>query len=230
VTKFTATSPALLANDQPARFSATLKEDGVTPIAGRILTITLGSGATAQTCTTGPTDSNGVASCTIRISQPLGPNALTANFAGDAFYKPSSDVEAVLVFAFVGGGAGGSFVIGDLNAVVGNAVTFWGAQWWKLNSLSGGSAPAAFEGFAENTSTAPPICGGTWTTDPGNSPPPPASLPSFMGVIGSSSITKTGPRISGDIARIVIVKTDPRYAPNPGHAGTGTVIAVVCTR
>jgi hypothetical protein len=29
-------------------------------------------------------------------------------------------------------------------------------------------------------------------------------------------------------AHIVVVKTNPGYRPNPGHAGTGTVVAQVC--
>lgn len=122
------------------------------------------------------------------------------------------------------------FVIGDANADVGDSVTFWGAQWATLNSLSGGAAPAAFKGFAEETSLTPPTCGGTWVTHPGNSSPPPATVPPFMAVIASSSITKSGPTISGDISRIVIVKTDPGYGPSPGHAGVGTVVAVLCSR
>jgi hypothetical protein len=122
------------------------------------------------------------------------------------------------------------FVIGDGNADVGDSVTFWGAQWAEVNSLSGGSAPAAFKGFAEQTSPTPPACEGTWTTHPGNSSNPPTTVPPFMAVIVSSSITKSGPTISGDIPRIVIVKTDPGYGPSPGHAGTGTVVAVLCSR
>jgi hypothetical protein len=130
-----------------------------------------------------------------------------------------------LVFAFAPGG--GSFVIGDKNAATGTSVTFWGAQWWKLNSLSGGSAPASFKGFAENPAT--PMCETGWSTDPGNSTPPPnGPLPAYMGVIVSSKITKSGSQISGDTPHIVVVKTDPGYQPNPGHAGTGTVVAQVC--
>jgi hypothetical protein len=225
--KFTATSPTLLASGQPATFSATLKEDGVTPISGRTVTITLGSGAGAQSCAV-TTDSSGTANCTITVNQPLGPNTVTANFASDAFFRPSSDTKAVLVFAFLGGAAGGSFVIGDGNAVVGNSVIFWSAQWAKANSLSGGPAPAAFKGFASHTSTTPPTCGGTWTTPPGNSSNPPATVPSFMVVIAASSITQSGPTISGNIPRLVIVKTNPGYGPAPGHTGTGTVVAVLC--
>ena len=33
---------------------------------------------------------------------------------------------------------------------------------------------------------------------------------------------------TGDTAHIVIVQTNGGYAPSPGHAGTGTVVAVVC--
>jgi len=49
-----------------------------------------------------------------------------------------------------------------------------------------------------------------------------------MEVIVSSNITKSGSTISGNIVEIVIVKTDPGYASDPGHAGTGTVVGVVC--
>jgi outer membrane protein assembly factor BamB len=130
-----------------------------------------------------------------------------------------------LVFAFAPGG--GSFAIGDRNSATGTHVTFWGAQWWKLNSLSGGDAPAAFKGFAKNP--AQPSCGTGWSTDPGNSAPPPnGPLPPDMGIIVTSKVTKSGSQISGNTPHIVVVKTDPGYQPNPGHEGTGTVEAQVC--
>ena len=49
-----------------------------------------------------------------------------------------------------------------------------------------------------------------------------------MPVLVASSVTKHGSTVSGDISHIVVVKTDPGYAPNPGHPGTGTVVAVFC--
>ena len=123
---------------------------------------------------------------------------------------------------------GGSFVIADGNSAVGNAVTFWGAQWSKLNSLSGGPAPAAFKGFANNPSTNP-ACGQSWSTDPGNSSdPPPAPLPGFILVRVASSIAKTGSMIAGNTPHVVVVEVDPGYEDNPGHAGTGTVAGVLC--
>jgi hypothetical protein len=131
----------------------------------------------------------------------------------------------VLIFASL---ASGTFVIGDGNAATGTAVTFWGAQWWKANDLSDGSAPASFKGF-ENEPAGLPACGTSWSTNPGNSAPPPSGpLPAFMAVIVSSSISKSGSTISGNTVKEVIVKTNPGYEPNPGHAGTGTVVATIC--
>jgi hypothetical protein len=126
---------------------------------------------------------------------------------------------------------GGTFVVGDLTVgplgqAIGKNVTFWGAQWWKLNSLSGGTAPAAFKGFED--APAMPGCNVNWTTRPGNSTPPPATIPAYMAIIVSSSITKSGSTISGDTPHLVIVKTDPGYQGNPGHAGTGTIVGVIC--
>ncbi len=120
---------------------------------------------------------------------------------------------------------GGSFVIGDESQA--GTVTFWGAQWAKTNTLSGGSAPSSFNGF--ESSPAQPSCGTTWTANAGNSSSPPAGpLPSYMAVVVVSHVTKSGSTISGDTLHVVIVHTNPGYAPDPGHAGTGTVVATVC--
>ena len=119
----------------------------------------------------------------------------------------------------------GMFVIGDQNAIVGNTVTFWGAQWWKLNSLSGGSAPPSFKGWASHANGCNP-----WTTEPGNSSDPPPAVAPFIEVIVSSSITKSGPTISGDAVALATVQTNPGYGPSPGHPGTGHVVSVVRCR
>jgi hypothetical protein len=153
-----------------------------------------------------------------------GPFTITVSIADAGGSKTTTRCQ-ILIFTGV---ASGDFVVGDGNASIGSAVTFWGAQWWKLNSLSGGTAPAAFKGF-ENVPNTPPACGVNWSTAPGNSAPPPAGpLPAFMAVIVSSTISKSGSTISGDTAHVVIVKTNPGYSPNPGHAGTGTVVATIC--
>lgn len=133
----------------------------------------------------------------------------------------------VLVFAFAPGG--GAFTIGDQENVTGATVNFWGAQWSKDNPTSIGSSAASFKGFAPVPTTPSCTAGATWSAGPGNSASPPAGpLPAFMGVIVTSSYGKSGSTIAGDIAHIIIVKTGPGYGPNPGHGGTGKVIAQLC--
>jgi hypothetical protein len=131
---------------------------------------------------------------------------------------------SVLIFRTA---TGGNFVIGDKSAGIGKSVNFWGPKWWSMNSLSGGSGPASFKGFEDSPATAG--CGTNWTTDPGNSTPPPAGpLPAYMAVIVSSKVSKSGPTISGNTVHVVVVKTNAGYAPSVGHAGTGTVVATIC--
>lgn len=227
-TSTTYTGPTVIAQDNPVTLSGRLLEDGVKPIAGRTLTLTLGSGAGAESCVTGPTDSSGNAQCTLPdITVAQGPEPLTAEFSGDAYYLPSVDTgKTAIVFAFP---ARGIFVLGD--KTVGAAppsITFWGSRWGAENILTGGNAPPSFKGFADSPGSGPPACGGTWTTSPGNSSLPVEALPAYMGTAVSTSITKKGSMISGIITKIVVVVTDPGYDADPGHPGTGTVVATFC--
>lgn len=209
------TGPALAGSS--TTLGATLLQDGGQPVVGRTVTLTLGS----QSCTA-VTGAAGSASCPVTASSVLGPATATATFAGDAYYAGDADSAQAIVYAYAPGG--GSFVIGDRSTT--GVVTFWGSQWAKENSLSGGAAPSAFKGFALHASAQ---CGTTWSTDPGNSAPPPAGpLPSYMAVIVATSAAKSGPTISGNTFSVVVVKTNSGYAANPGHAGTGTVVATVC--
>ena len=210
---------------------AQLLEDGTTaPVPfGQAITLSLGG----QSCT-GTADASGIASCTLVFNGALGPQPLKAEFAGDTYYLPSSDTsKTAIVFAFPSNGA---FVLGDTTVAFAGpftAVSWWGDGWAKENSLAGGQAPSAFKGFAEAvlslpTSSPPGSCGGTWTTSGGNSPPPVSDVPSYMGVLVASSVTKPGSTISGDFVQIVVVKTDAGFAPSPGHAGSGTIVATFC--
>ena len=221
-TATTYTGPTVIANGANTTFSAVLREDGIVAIAGRTITITLGSGSTTQTCN-GTTDATGTVSCSILVNQTLGPGTVAAGFTGDAFYLPSSNGAATILFAFP---AQGAFVVGDQTAS--GAVKFWGDDWSTVNMLSGGPAPDAFKGFATNTSE-PPTCGSAWTTNPGTSSQPPAgTLPSFMGVVVSTKVGQSGSTISGNVSKIIVVIPNAGYDPNPGHSGTGTVVATYC--
>ncbi|RNL79153.1 Ig-like domain-containing protein [Nocardioides marmorisolisilvae] len=92
-TVLTYVGPATVANDEPATLSAKLTEDIGPPVVGRNVTIKLGSGLTAQSCT-GPTNTSGIASCTIpSVHQPLNAAAtlpVGLTFAGDNFYMKST--------------------------------------------------------------------------------------------------------------------------------------------
>ncbi|HVS31410.1 MAG TPA: BACON domain-containing protein [Thermoanaerobaculia bacterium] len=221
-TTLTYTGDTVIADGGSASLSAILRDESGAPIADRTLTLTLGEGEHAQTCSA-TTDSSGHGQCSIdTVSQPSGPGMVMATFDGDDVYLSSSAAAPTLIYAFVGGG---HFVIGDTNATVGRNVTFWSSQWWKLNSLSGGAPRSAFKGFAESSTE---TCGSQWSSDPGNSAPPPAAVPEYLAVLASSRMQANGSRLEGDVVKIVVVQTNPGYAGNPGHPGTGVVVAVIC--
>ena len=218
--------PPFVANGLSATLSAVLTEDDPTPVAGRSVTLTLGTGAGAQSCTDPATDASGKAECTIAlVNQPLGVTPLSASFAGDAYYLPSGAATNVIVFQWT---SGGNFVIGDGNAAVGGTATFWSSQWSTLNTVSGGEAPSAFKGFAHSPN-GPTTCGApNWSTRTGNSPPPPASVPAYTAMLVTSNVTKSGTTISGTKPKIVIVSVNPGYGPSPSGTGTAVVVGVLC--
>ena len=158
---------------------------------------------------------------------------MTHSFGGRVRRLAVAGAAAAVVSLALAGGAladaptnTGPFVIGDQSVGLFSHVTFWGAQWWQDNTLSGGPAPAAFKGFVDDNAT--PVCGKPWSTDPGNSSHPPASVGPTVQAIVSSQITQDGSVISGDTTEVVTIAVDPGYAGNPGHPGTGTVISIDC--
>jgi PKD repeat protein len=220
-------APSALAQGSQITLSGTLTEDGSTPLSGRQVAFTVGSGSGTQSCSA-TTTGKGVATCSITLSQPLGPASVTASFLGDDYYLPSGATASTVVFAYTTGGA---FVVGDqsvgtMATATGKPVTFWSDQWSKANSLSGGAPPSSFKGFENSTPQL--ACGGSWTAGTGNNTAPPVSIPTYTAVVVSSGIAKNGSSISGDIQHVVIVKLDAGYQPAPGHPGTGTVVAVLC--
>ena len=228
-TGLTYTGPTVILQGANATLSAVLKEElnsSGLAIAGATVNFTLGG----QACS-GATSAAGVAQCTITgVSAVLGESVpITANFTGNTFYLPSSTSATAVVFAFPTYGA---FVVGNSSAAGGGTVTWWGSQWSKANQLSGGGAPSAFNGFAKTvnlpTSTPPSACGGPWSTSGGTSPPPTATVPSYMGTLVASSAIKSGTTVSGNTVSIVVVKVNPGFAPNGGGTATGTIVGTYC--
>jgi hypothetical protein len=210
-----------------ATVSATLTNACGTPLDDVVVVFKVESGPNAGATGSGATDSSGLATFSY-TSLALGTDSLQASVTNAVGFMRLSNAAAVSWIAEFAPG-GGSFVIGNGNgnAGLGSPVYFWGSQWAKHNSLSAGPAPRSFKGFSDEPSV--PACGQSWTSDPGNSTPPPdGPLPKLMAVIVTSSAQQSGPEISGDIVAIVLVDTDPGYEPNPGHADTGIVVAVLC--
>ena len=81
VTTLTYTGANSTTNGQPVVVSGVLTT-GNTPLADQPVTLTLGSGGSAQTCPA-TTTATGAASCTIAsVNQPVGPNPVSATFPG----------------------------------------------------------------------------------------------------------------------------------------------------
>jgi len=55
-----------------------------------------------------------------------------------------------------------------------------------------------------------------------------SDIPAYMGVVVTNQIATSGSTLAGSTTRIVVIKTDPGYAPDPGHPGMGTVVAQFC--
>ncbi|MDR3664248.1 MAG: hypothetical protein P4L86_28355, partial [Mycobacterium sp.] len=200
------------------------------PLDGKAVLMTLGSGSTAQSCT-GTTNSAGTASCPIPIvNQVAGTVPISVAFAGDAYYKPAMASGTETTAAPPSGGGG--FVVGDVSAglptpINGTTVNFWGAQLWKTNQFTGvNNAPASMKGYIDNAPNY--ACGAAWTSDPGNSSHPPATIPVNMVVVVASAINKSGSTESGNIKHLVVVSVSPGYGPAPGHDAWGKIIATIC--
>jgi hypothetical protein len=209
-----------------AMFTSSCPDGDNPPLSNVIVNFRVQSGPNAGVTGTGVTDANGQATFSY-TSAAAGTDSVSASITNPAGTITSNSVTAIWI-AFAPGG-GGAFVISDLKNQPDKAAYWWGAQWWKNDPLSTGSAPASFKGY-ENSNPMPK-CGDSWTTRPGNSSKPPKAVPADadMAVIVSSAITQRGYTISGNVVAIVIVHTNAGYAPNPGHIGTGTIIRTLCT-
>jgi hypothetical protein len=118
--------PSTAENGKPLTMTGTLLEDGTTPPApaGRIITFTLGSGATADSCE-GATDAGGHAHCTVHgVQQQAGMNVaipVSVSVSGDDYYQASAPALAAVGIA--------SHTL---------AIRLTGGQYGKVTSLPAG--------------------------------------------------------------------------------------------
>jgi hypothetical protein len=178
-----------------------------------------------------------VVTCTIsNPNQVAGSSTVTVTTGGNSYYQSSSNSTSEMTASLP---ANGDFVVGNLTAdgnsatgkaVIGTTVDFWGSQYWKNNSFSGVmNPPASMKGYIDSAPQLNSCPVPNWTSDPGNSSHPPATVPVNMVVIVGSTITQSGSTELGDVKHLVIVKTQQAgYGPAPGHDGWGQIIANIC--
>jgi hypothetical protein len=199
-----------------------LRVDGVNTRIGQVIAA---PGNTARaTCSDGPPAFGSLGFTTTQVLT-FPAHELLNWLAADCRNPTGVDFQAKIFFT----PATPLFVIGDKeDHGVTDVVNFWGAQWWQNNQMTGqvDNGVAAFKGFA---SSADNFCGGAWTTQPGNSSNPPATIPSDLVIIVTSEVLKNGSSISGNIKEIIVVHQDGNYEGNPGHAGGGTVTSIFCS-
>jgi hypothetical protein len=93
---FSPAPPIQVAVGSDLPLAAHLSEDFAPPLAGRTLTITIGTGPGAQSCTTPPTNAAGNAGWKIlNVQQPEGVQGLLVHFAGDSYYAASTSGFAI---------------------------------------------------------------------------------------------------------------------------------------
>ena len=96
----TYTGSTTAVNGQPTTLSGTLTTDTPTPgtpLPTKVVTFTIGSGTTAQSCS-GTTDANGNVSCTIAtVDQPQTAETVTSSFTGDAYDTPVTATTPITV-------------------------------------------------------------------------------------------------------------------------------------
>jgi hypothetical protein len=201
-----------------------------TPLSGRSVVLTLGSGKTAQSCTASTTSAGG-ASCTIAsVNQVAGSVPVTASFAGDSSYLSASTSACATIASAP---ASGAFVIGNVSAgnpTNGASVDFYGQNWGRDNSFSGGSAPSGLNGYVQTSGGY--ACGATWSTSTKSTATPPSTIPNYMLVIVSAKVTQSGTTISGTIAHIVVVAVNSGYSSSgmcqQSGEGSGKIVETVC--
>lgn len=206
----TITSPAILAQGSTALTARLTGPDGA-PVAVKTVTFTVGT-----TTVSAVTNANGVAKVTPTLA--AGQYTLTVAFAGDSEYfashagPQSLTVGAATTFVIWGGNPGG--------VQIGQRIIFWGEHWWDAVTLGESAKVKDFKGYADA------VTGLNWTTKPGNSKPP-QSIASYISVIVTANVTRSGGQITGDIVGHVILRVDSNYRDVPAQPVYGVVVALV---
>ena len=216
-------------------FTAHLIENpGQTALAGKTITISAG-GRTGS----GLTNTHGDVTVTLALAVGAYTD-VRASFAGDLVYLPSVGDNQPNVIVYQDTGAGSFVIWGANRATIGQSVPigserqFWGAQWARQITAGPYFAHNDFKGWSASTFTSPnpgyaSPTGAYYSTKPGQSTEPPETIGAYIRVIITTRTSKDGSGDRGNIAAWAILRVDnpARYDADPGHAGLGTVVAII---
>lgn len=181
---------AIFARGQGATLAAHLVSSASAAIAGRSVTLTVGTGSKAESCT-GSTSSTGDVSCTTdNVYLALGPlTPISVSFAGDSCYTSSANSAVALIFAFPSYGA---FAHGD--EVVTPLRTFLAPDWFAKNPMSRSSLTNDnFKGFGRDIRSANgwkiayPVCSGYVNAGERDHKYLPVGIPEYIGIVRTST-------------------------------------------
>ena len=195
---------------------------GVAPYTFSIISGALPPGLTLNSAT-------GVIAGTPTAAGSFSFSVQVVDYRGNSAGTVATSCGAILVYQesqFVIWGGNPTISAGQpANVTVGMDYPFWGAQWSKQVLGGNWTANASFKGYANQVD----LVSRSWTTRPGNSSGPPDSVGGYISVIVATQATKQGSDISGNVAEIVILKVDDpsAYGPNPGHSGSGVLVAII---
>ena len=209
-------------------------EDGQ-PLAGKTVTFTV-AGVSAS----GVTDSDGVARASLTLpASASGPQRLTAVFAGDETERPSEATGVVVVYqpaSFVlWGGNPGGLALGRGCSSGGRSGTGRSrAGTTRRRPTSRGTrAPPSRPGRRARRSArrraSRPSTRPAGPPRPGRAPRRRRRWARTSGSSSTTSVDQGGSTVFGNVAATVVVRVDPGsgYAPDPGHPGFGTIVAVI---
>lgn len=107
---------------------------------------------------------------------------------------------------------------------VGQHVVFWGEHWWDQVNLPEKSRIKEFKGWAATMDRM------IWTTKGGNAKPP-ETLPTYISVIITTSVERTGAddkgKVRGNVVGHAVLRVDAPYRDEPGRPVSGVVVALI---
>jgi len=189
-TSLAITSAPFLPTGTPVTARLVNTDAGV-PVAGE--TVSFAANGVTRSAVT---DATGVATVDLRLAS--GAYALTATYAGTPGYFPSADRQELVVYAQT------RFVVWAPNATLGAVVQFYGADWaMRIGDRAARKTLNDFKGYATT------VLDASWTGRTGDSAKAPSGVPQYIGVILTSSATKTKDVITGNVVGIAILRVSP---------------------